>query len=282
MRKKIEFSKEYYLQIITNTNLKRLFGLNLITSEFQFNDLRFDGLAYDEKTKSFVIIEYKNKIDFNVLDQGKTYYDLLQQNREEYIARYNEEFDANLKEADFDFEKTKVIIISPQFAKDQIEKSKNPEYPFELYKAALYKCDEENGCIAYSQVNGDFSKYLKIRLDSLKITEEMLLKGKSPEMVELYNKLKNRVLDEFDDVAVRYMVDQFSFRADDNLVSVVVFLKSSFNIFLYGENLDACDNTEDICEKSTGGNANYKFNCKTDEDIDCFMDLFRQVYEQKV
>jgi trans-2-enoyl-CoA reductase len=54
MRKQDKFKKEYYLQRITNKNLRQLFDLKFITAEFQLNDLRFDGLAYDEKTKSFV------------------------------------------------------------------------------------------------------------------------------------------------------------------------------------------------------------------------------------
>ena len=118
-------------------------------------------------------------------------------------------------------------------------------------------------------------------MDELKITEEMLLEGKSPEMIEFYKKLKNRVLDEYDDVTIRYMVNQFSFKANGSLICVVVFLKSSFNIFFYGEDLEDAERTTDISEKSTGGNANYRLKCRPD-DMDYFMDLFRQIHDQKV
>lgn len=281
MSETIEFEKEYYLQNITNNHLNELFELKFITAEIQLNDLRLDGLAYDEKVKTFVIIEYKNKIDFEVLNQAETYYNLLQDNPQPFIDRFNNKFNDNLTEEDFDFEKMKVMIIGPEFSKDQIERSENPEYPFELYRATLYRCDEENGCILYRQINGDFNERLDIRLDELKITEEMLLKGKSAEMIDLYHDLKNRVLNEYDDVTIKYMVEQFSFRAGGKLICVVVFLKSSFNIFLYGENLEDADKTDDISEKSTGGSANYRLNCKA-EDMDYFMNLFKQVYEQKV
>ena len=281
MRKRIPFKKEYYLQRITNARLWKLFGLKFITAEIQLDDLRFDGLAYDENAKSFVIIEYKNKTDFEVLNQAEAYYNLLQDNRQVYIDRFNEKFDCDFDEEDFNFEKTKVMIIGPEFSKEQIERSENPEYPFELYRATLYQCDEEHCRITYTQINGDFHEMICISPDELKITEEMLLEGKSPEMIEFYNKLKNRVLDEYDDVDVKYMVDQFSFKANGKLVCVVVFLKSSFNIFLYGKDLKDADRTDDISGKSTGGNANYRLKCKPD-DIDYFMDLFKQVHEQKV
>lgn len=264
MRKIIKFKKEYYLQIVTNEHLKELFDLELVTSEFQFQGKRFDGLAYDKKSKSFVIIEYKNKKDFKVLNQAKTYYDLLQKIPKEYINRYNEEFDASLQEKDIHFEKTKVMIISSEFTKDQIKKSENPDYPFELYLATLYQCDEENGCITYEKVNGDFNKRLKIKLEDLEITEEKLLKDKSPEMIELYKNLKDRVLNEFGDVSIHFQVNQFSFRVNDNLLCVIIFLKSSFTISLYGKN------------------DKYKLKYCSDDDFDYFLDLFKQVYEQKV
>ena len=152
MRKRKEFKKEYYLQKITNAHLWKLFGLKFITVEVQLDDLRFDGLAYDKKAKSFVIIEYKNKIDFEVLNQGETYYNLLQDNHQAYIDRFNEKFDCDFDEEDFDFKKTKVMIIGPEFTKEQIERSESPKYPFELYRAALYQCDEESYCITYEQI----------------------------------------------------------------------------------------------------------------------------------
>ena len=71
MMKKFPFKKEYYLHNITQKNLKELFDLEFVASEIQLNDFRFDNLAFDEKTNSFVIIEYKNELNQNVLNQGK-------------------------------------------------------------------------------------------------------------------------------------------------------------------------------------------------------------------
>ena len=71
MMKRNPFKKEYYLHNITQKNLKELFDLEFVASEIQLNDLRFDNLAFDEKTNSFVIIEYKNELNQNVLSQGK-------------------------------------------------------------------------------------------------------------------------------------------------------------------------------------------------------------------
>ena len=97
-----------------------------------------------------------------------------------------------------------------------------------------------------------------------------------------YFNLKNSIMDEFDDVKIKYLVDMFSLRANDKLICVVSFLKSSFNVYLYGDNLENADKTEDISDKTTGGNANYNLKYKSDDDLECFMNLFKQVYNQKV
>lgn len=278
MAKKIPFKKEYYLHNVTQKNLKELFDLKFVASEIQLNNLRFDNLAFDEKNNSFVIIEYKNELNLNVLNQAKDYYDLLLENKSIYIRRYNEEFECNLSEEDFDFENTRVMIVGPEFAPEQIEASKNPTYPFELWKVTLY----DNCCVLYENLTTSQVKKLKINEDDLKITEEALLSDKSDEMKELYSYLKENLLNDFTDIDLNFQVDQFSFRTNGKLVCVVRFLKSSFMIYIYGEGLENAERTVDISDNATGGSANYQFKYKSDDDYEYFLDLFNQAYNQKV
>ena len=252
--------------------------MDFIASEIQLNDLRFDNLAFDKKHDSFVIIEYKNELNMNVLNQAKDYYDLLLEERSEYISRYNEEFESDLAEDDFDFDRTRVMIIGPEFTSDQIKASENPDYPFELWKVTLY----DNCIVVYENLTSNEEKQLKIDASDLKVTEESLLSDKTGEMKDLYRYLKNNLIDEFEDIDLNFQVNQFSFRADGKLVCVVRFLKSSFMIYFYGDCLENAERTDDISDKSTGGNANYQLKYKSDDDYDYFRDLFKQVYRQKV
>ena len=57
--RKVEFKYERDLQKLTEDNLEELFGLKFVATEFQLDNLRIDTLAFNEQTKSFVIIEYK-------------------------------------------------------------------------------------------------------------------------------------------------------------------------------------------------------------------------------
>lgn len=267
MTRQIDFESEFILHTLTQSHLKELFNLELVASEIQLNDLRLDNLAFDTKTNSFVIIEYKNEFNANVLNQAQEYYDLIQNNRKHFLQRLD-------NKNNVDFDNVRIMIIGPKFSQTQIDEAKSN---FELWKVTLF----DDGKVTYENLKNSETKTLNINLDDLKITEEMLLKDKTPEMIDLYNNLKDKVLDEFDDVKIKYMINQFSFRVNDKLLCVVIFLKSSFNIHIYANQLNNAEKTVDISEKSTGGNAKYQFNYKSDDDFDYFMDLFKQTYDQK-
>ena len=54
------FELEKEIQNIIEKNVEELFSLEFIKTEFQINEYRIDSLCFDNQTKSFVIIEYKN------------------------------------------------------------------------------------------------------------------------------------------------------------------------------------------------------------------------------
>lgn len=63
------FNSESGLQEFFENNLIELIGYKFITSEFSLQSNRIDTLAFDEKSKSFVIIEYKNHLSDSLLGQ---------------------------------------------------------------------------------------------------------------------------------------------------------------------------------------------------------------------
>lgn len=292
MCEKDDFDSEYALQHLTNDNLEELFGLKLVNYEYQLNDLRVDGLGFDEDTKSFVIIEYKNEENDRVLKQGKGYYDNLQNNPCEYIKEYNDAFGTDYGEDYFDFEKTKVMIIGPKFTPEQIEKSKNPDYPFELYTISLYKCDEKRGCVSYKGVNIDFNKKLKnIDLDDLKLTKDTLLEDKSKEVKELYEDFERRLTEEFKEAKIEYLVDAVSIKAHNNFICNVN-VKKSIRIYFYTHKLneinkqldkDNClkENIRNIAYLTTGGPLAYFELTLTPSEIEYAIKRIKQIANAK-
>ena len=71
--KEIPFQNEKEIQSITENNLEDVFRLEFVESEASLNNLRIDTLAFDNESKSFVIIEYKKDKNFSVIDQGYAY-----------------------------------------------------------------------------------------------------------------------------------------------------------------------------------------------------------------
>ena len=129
MCEKIDFDYEFMLQHLTNNRLKILFGLEYIAHEYTFPGLtvdslrsgkktkylQVDGLAFDCETKSFVVLEYKNEGNPNVLSQGGDYYyNLLQTDENKLISwiknKLHEEEMESKKDDDFDFSKAYAFL----------------------------------------------------------------------------------------------------------------------------------------------------------------------------
>ena len=268
MTQEIQFESEYILHTITQKHLKELFDLEFVASEIQLNNHRLDNLAFDRKTKSFVIIEYKNQFDSNVLNQIHEYHDLVNKNKEFFCERLD-------KETDVDFENTREMIISPEFSQNQIDET---ESYIELWKTTLY-----NDCrITYENMKTSSLKTLKIDSDDLKLTEEMLLNDKSEEIIKLYNDFKNGLIMEFDDLDMVFLVDAVSIKSHGKYLCIVN-VKNSMKIHYYTEKFDDIRNwTRDISDITTGGpKANYELTL-SQENIDYAIDLIRQVYNEKV
>ena len=285
----IDFDRESKLQRLTENNLEELFNLKFVDTEFEYKRLRIDTLAFDTENNSFVIIEYKNKLEYSVIDQGFSYLSLLLNNKYYFIKKYNELTDSNLDIEDFDFTKTKIMIIAPNFTKYQLKSTEFSDLPFELWKVKLY----ENGCVSYDKIKNDSAtsikevvldkKTIQINLKSLDYSEDELLRDKSLEINELYYSLKERLLSDFDDLDMEIFKTLSSYKINDNLICVVRFLSKSLSIWFFTKTLEDPENkTKDLSDLSTGGpGVNYQINLESEEDFDYFIKLFKQVYDEK-
>ena len=163
MAGKISFENELILHLITQKHLKELFDLECVASEIQLHKLRLDNLAFDEKHKRFVIIEYKNVFSANVLSQAQDYYDFVLNNKEEFLKRLK-----NPKNIDFD--NTLVMIIGPEFSGEQINEAKSY---FDLWQVSLY----DDNTVEYKQLKTGKTITLKVSDDELHLSEDDLLKN---------------------------------------------------------------------------------------------------------
>ena len=262
--KKKKFKNEYILHKLTERNLEELFDLVFVASEIQLNKLRIDTLAFDEEAKSFVVIEYKNELNYNVINQAQEYCDLIK-NNPEYYANCLDDV------CDIDFENTRVIIIGPEFTQDQIINSGD----FEIWKISLY----DDGKVIYENMETHETRDFMTVPEDLEITEKQILND-NPKQRDVYLDFKKRV-NQFDDITLIYLVNAVSFRVNNKIACIFSF-GSSAKIYYHTDDLKDIENkTRDISKISTGAMANYELTLNSKEDIDYAIDLFKQVYLQK-
>jgi len=203
---------EKIIQNLIENNLSIVFpNVEFLTSEYQIDNLRPDSIAFDNDRGSFVIVEYKNVKHKGVVDQGMSYYKLLQEKKENFVLLYHKIKDKVLDpENDVNWDETRVIFISPQFTEHQKRASQSKgELPIELYEIAKF----ENGVITLNKIEGEKPVGTKsknttvIRLEEY--SEDDFLKGKyrnpatSDKTKQLFFNLKNMILDTFPDIEIK-------------------------------------------------------------------------------
>jgi len=289
--KEIPIKKEIQVQKLVESNLKQLFNLQFVRSEFILGALRIDTLAFDEINKSFVIIEYKKDRNLSVVDQGYAYLALLLNNKADFILEYNERLKKNLKRDDVDWSQSRVFFISPEFTKHQKGAMNFNDLPFELWEVSIL----ENGMIAFNQVKSpessesittvsSTSETVKKVSKEIKVYSENDLLVKSTEEIRsLYEDLKNRImaLGEVEMVPVKHYI---GFKNNTNFVDVTP-QKNALWIWMNvqkGELDDPKGMARDVSDIGHWGNGDYDLHIQPDTDLDYVMLLIKSAYQRQL
>ncbi len=142
------------LQKITEINLGVVFGLDFVSSEFSLQQFRIDTLAFNEETKSFIIIEYKRDKSFSIIDQGYAYLALMLNNKADFILEYNEKKKENLKRDDVDWTQSRVLFLANSFTSYQQNAINFKDLPIELWEIKKF----DNQTIFYNQLKSTEAK----------------------------------------------------------------------------------------------------------------------------
>lgn len=117
-----------------------------------FKDRRFDPLAFDEQSKSFVIIEYKRDRNTSVIDRGFTYLNLMLNNKAEFVLEINERLGRKFKRDEIDWTQTKIIFVSSSFTENQKQATNLKDISIELWEARQYENEyyfDSNTCRSF-------------------------------------------------------------------------------------------------------------------------------------
>ena len=295
IEKKLEYIKEKpfklekEIQVITEQNLKMIFNLDFVKSEFSLNKFRIDTLAFDKEANAFVIIEYKRDKNFSVIDQGYAYLSLMLNNKADFILEFNENLEKNLKRNDVDWSQTKVLFVSPNFTNYQREAINFKDLPIELWEVKRF----ENGTISFEQIQksgaqesiktisktdetiDNVAKEIKI------YSEEEHLENVSDEIIELYDKIKNAVLN-FGDIEVKPKKKYIAFVSGKNIIDIHP-QKNALKIWInltFGELEDPKNIFRDVSKIGHWGNGDYELQINSDEELEYILSLIKQSFRK--
>ena len=291
IEKKLEYIKEKpfrlekEIQDLTENNLKTIFGLEFVKSEFALNNFRIDTLAFDKEANAFVIIEYKRDKNFSVIDQGYAYLSLMLNNKADFILEFNENLDKTLKRTDVDWSQSRVLFVSPAFTNYQREAINFKDLPIELWEVKRF----ENTTVSYEQSQkagaqesiktiSKADKTIDQVAKEIKVySESEHLERATDEIKELYEKVKNSLLN-LGDLEVKPKKKYVAFVSGTNVVDVQVqknALKLHINL-KKGELEDSKKLTRDVSNIGHYGNGDYQLQFSNDDDLEYIMSLIKQ------
>lgn len=283
--KETPFKLEKDLQTLTENNLEKVFGLQLVKSEFALQKFRIDTLAYDKEANAFVIIEYKRSKNFSVIDQGYAYLSLMLNNKSDFILEFNENLNNTLKRNDVDWSQSRVLFVSPNFTNYQREAINFKDLPIELWEVKRY----ENQTVSYEQIIKSDSqesintisksdKTIRSVAKEIKVyTEQEHFQNVSDEIKELYDKVKSAILD-LGNIEIKPKKKYIAFVSGKNIVDIhpqQKSLKMWLNMSI-GELDDPRQLTRDVSTTGHWGNGDYEIRISSDENLEYILSLIKQ------
>ena len=279
------FRLEREIQELTENNLKTIFGLEFVKSEFALNNFRIDTFAFDKEANAFVIIEYKRDKNFSVIDQGYAYLSLMLNNKADFILEFNENLEKTLKRTDVDWSQSRVLFVSPAFTNYQREAINFKDLPIELWEVKRY----ENGTVSYDQIqkagaqesiktisktNNTIDNVVK----EIKVySEQEHLENVTDEIKELYEKFKTAIQN-LDNLEIKPKKKYIAFVAGRNVIDILPqkkALKMWINMSK-GELDDTKGITRDVSTTGHWGNGDYEIQIRDDENLEYILSLVKQ------
>lgn len=286
------FSKEVEIHKLCESNLEDIFGLRFVRREYAFNNFRLDTLAFNESSKSFVIIEYKNTSNFSVIDQGYAYLSLMLNNKADFILEYNENCNSTLKRDDVDWSQSRVIFVSPAFNNYQKESINFKDLPFELWEIKRFTNDtmyfnqikSSKTSESIKTISTNSSEVDMVNTEVKVYTEEQHLNNSSEEVVELYEKIKDFILSLDDTIDIKAKKLELGFLYNKKVMLDIHLQKKGLKMWFntkVGTLNDPRNIARDVSNTGHWGNGDYQIQISNDEDIEYIFSLIKQLYKMK-
>ena len=291
--KKVLLEKD--MQSLTETNLENIFGYKFVSTELRIDTFRFDTLAWDDESSSFVIIEYKKDRSFSVVDQGFAYLSVLLNRKADFILEYNSKFpNKQLNKEDIDWSQSRVVFIAPFFTSYQINSINFRDMTFDLYEFNMY----ENDTVAYDKIEANNpsesidsitagGEIEKVSREIKTYSVEDHFKKGWERSLELFEILDERILELDPNIKRSPQKVYIGYKIDNSVLFSLVSYKSKVKVELYRVKPNDLNDPE---ERTSYQKNSYKFygkhvtefEVREEEDIEYALMLVKQVYKKFV
>lgn len=288
----IPFKLEKDIQSLVEDNTDTIFNLRFIQTELSVDKYRIDSLCFDEENNSFVIIEYKKGNSYSVIDQGYTYLQLLLNHKSDFLLVLSQHFNKVLKMEDVDWSQSRIIFVSPSFNSFQKDSVNFKDLPFELWEIKRYSNNtvvlNQHRSISKESIetlnpNTSSSTISQVSREVKVYTEERHIEYGSVELKEIYDDIRERILELGSDIEIVPRKEYIGFKRGSNVVDIE-FQKKQLKFFINmkkGELDDPMNISRDVSKVGHFGNGDYEVRVNKNTDLDYLMVLIKQSYKSK-
>ena len=275
--KKKDFKLEKELQSLVEENLKELFGITFLATEYstgQRHGGRMDTIGIDENN-SPVILEYKRNKNQNIINQALFYLDWLVDHKSafELLVR-----DTLNKKIEIDWSSPRVLCIAEEFNKYDTYAVDQMKRPIELIQYRIFEDDlfaldiltaaEESKGNNKSSTNKDYSV-------------EYHLKNGSERIKKLFDELRDFTLELADDVVESPRKFYIAYRIIRNFLCIDIH-KEHLHIYLRIEPDEVDlenDILRDVSEIGHFGTGDVEVRVESEDDIELAKKLIEKAYD---
>ncbi len=212
---------EKELQTIIEQNMETFFGVTFLASEYRTTDGgRMDSIGIDENHCP-VIFEYKRSIKDNVINQGLFYLNWLLDHKDSFKVLVIEKLGLAATD-DIDWSMPRVVCIAGDFTKydESAIKQMNRNITLIRYKKfgedlLMFEQINENIAATMNDEN-NFTTIVKVKGGQKSFLERK--NDASPEILTLYEDIRNYVLSLGDDITENQLKYYVAFKKIKNIV----------------------------------------------------------------
>ena len=194
--KKKDFKLEKELQSLVEENLKELFGITFLATEYSTGERhggRMDTLGIDENN-SPVILEYKKNKNQNIINQALFYLDWLVDHKSAFELLVRDTLNQKIE---IDWSSPRVLCIAEEFNKYDTYAVDQMKRPIELIQ---YRVFEDNLFALDILTAAEESKGQDKNATNKNYSVDYHLKNGTDKTRELFNELRDFTLELADDV----------------------------------------------------------------------------------